>query len=39
MGQFVARRVILGIIALLLAMLIVFSLSRLKGDPEIFLHR
>ena len=36
MGQFVARRVILGIIALLLAMLIVFSLSRLKGDPRYF---
>ena len=36
MGQFVARRVLLGIIALLLAMLIVFSLSRLKGDPRYF---
>jgi peptide/nickel transport system permease protein len=36
MGQFVARRVILGIIALLLAMLIVFSLSRAKGDPRYF---
>ena len=36
MGQFVARRVILGIIALLLAMLIVFSLSRIKGDPRYF---
>ena len=36
MGQFVARRVVLGIIALLLAMLIVFSLSRLKGDPRYF---
>lgn len=36
MGQFVARRVFLGIIALLLAMLIVFSLSRVKGDPRYF---
>ena len=36
MGQFVARRVALGIIALLIAMLIVFSLSRLKGDPRYF---
>ena len=36
MGQFIARRVFLGIIALLLAMLIVFSLSRLKGDPRYF---
>lgn len=36
MGQFVARRVILGIIALLIAMLIVFSLSRVKGDPRYF---
>ena len=36
MGQFVARRVVLGIIALLLAMLIVFSLSRVKGDPRYF---
>ncbi len=36
MGPFVARRVILGIIALLIAMLIVFSLSRVKGDPRYF---
>jgi peptide/nickel transport system permease protein len=36
MGQFVARRVLLGIIALLIAMLIVFSLSRIKGDPRYF---
>ena len=36
MGHFVARRVALGIIALLIAMLIVFSLSRLKGDPRYF---
>ena len=36
MGQFVARRVFLGIIALMIAMLIVFSLSRLKGDPRYF---
>ncbi len=36
MGQFIARRVLLGIIALLIAMLIVFSLSRVKGDPRYF---
>ena len=36
MGQFIARRVFLGIIALMLAMLIVFSLSRVKGDPRYF---
>ena len=36
MGQFIARRVLLGIIALMLAMLIVFSLSRVKGDPRYF---
>lgn len=36
MAHFVARRVALGIIALLIAMLIVFSLSRLKGDPRYF---
>ena len=36
MGQFIARRVVLGIIALMLAMLIVFSLSRVKGDPRYF---
>ena len=36
MIQFVTRRVVLGIIALLIAMLIVFSLSRLKGDPRYF---
>ena len=36
MVQFIARRVLLGIIALMLAMLIVFSLSRVKGDPRYF---
>ena len=36
MGQFIARRVLLGVIALMLAMLIVFSLSRVKGDPRYF---
>ena len=36
MGQFIARRVLLGIIALMLAMLIVFALSRAKGDPRYF---
>ena len=36
MGQFIARRVLLGVIALMLAMLIVFALSRAKGDPRYF---
>ena len=34
MGQFIARRIFLGVIALLIAMLILFSLSRLAGDPR-----
>ncbi len=34
MARFIVRRIALGVIALLLAMLILFSLSRIKGDPR-----
>ena len=34
MGKLIARRVLLGVVALLGAMLILFSLSRAAGDPR-----
>ena len=36
MGRLIARRIVLGITALLSAMLILFSLSRATGDPRYF---
>ncbi len=35
MGRLIARRIVLGIIALLGAMLILFALSRATGDPRL----